>query len=223
MSGDSDSAARFRRWLRWVVHGDRSLDWLRPTRSVLPALIAGTLVALGGLHEPGRNSDCNQVGACLELLRRMADQEPTVLAGAVGLHLLAAALVYVAGVGVTAALGHWVGLESRAPWLFAPDDRTVRAVAVLGLVAVLAYVAGAYGLAYTVVGVGVLYVVYFPVLVVVAGFELYGPSGGPVATSVAVLLLAALPLLQVAWLYALAHLATAPFATDEDAERPVHR
>lgn len=224
MSGDTSRRARLRRLLRWLVHGDLSFAWIRPRRSLLPAVLAVALALLALLHEPsGGSGGCAGTGPCFEVLRRMAESEPGVLAGAVGLHVAAAALAYLVGSGVTTLVGRRVDLESVGPRLFAPDDPTLRAVAVLAVAALLTYVAGAYSLAYTVIGVATLYVLYFPMLLSATAFEAAGPPTGPLGEAAAVVLLVALPLLEVVWLYALAHLVASPFDSEDDPDGAVHR
>lgn len=223
MSDGTGALERLRAWTRWFLYGDLSLDWLRPRRAVLPALLTGTLVALVVLHRPsGPTNDCTEVGGCLELIGGMAESEPGVLAGTVGLHVLAAALVYLVSVGATALVGRLVDVEAVAPWLFAPDDATYRGVIVVGFGALLAYVAGAYILAYSVVGLGALYVLYFPVFTVLTGLVALDPIPQYLHVPIGITILAALPLLEVGWLYALAHLAASPFDSEDDHDRSVH-
>lgn len=221
MSGVTDLATRVRGWARWFLYGDLSFDWLRPRRISLPALMVGTLVALMALHGPS-GGDCVSPGSCTRMLQTLAEYEPMVLAGTVGFHFAAAAVVYVVAAGATSLVGRRVDLASVAPELFAPDDAALRAVAVLGLVALLTYVAGAYHLAYGVVGIAALYVLYFPVLVPAAAFISYNPPD-PVGAPLAAVVLVALPFLEVLWLYALAHVFTSLFRSDDATDRTVHR
>lgn len=216
MNGNPDPAARFRRWLRWLIYGDLSLDWLRPRRALVPSLMAASLVVVALLHEPGGYySTCATAPDCLGVLTRMADEEPIVLTGAVGLHGVAVALAYAISINATRLVERWVNLEAVAPRLFAPDDQTLVAVLVAWLAALLAYFAGAYMMAYSLAGLAILYVLYFPALVVLASLEAVGKPPEPLSMALVVLAVVAVPILETLWLYGLAHGAIRAIRRDE--------
>lgn len=219
MRAGADLRAQVRRWLQWLRRGDLSVALLRPRRASLPAVMAVGFVALVALHEPGGTSGaCSGMASCVDQLQWTADREPAELATAAGWHVAAAGAVYFVGTAVTAIVGRRVDLASVAPWLFAPDDATLRAVLVVGAAALVTYVAGAYYLAYTIVGFAALYLLYFPVLAAVAVADGHGPPPDPLAAPAAVFLVVVVPLVEVCWLYALAHGLASGLPGDEDAE-----
>jgi hypothetical protein len=208
---------RTRAWLRWFLFGDTTWNWLRPRRALLPALSFWSLYALFGLHRPlGRaGSKCSTVDACSQVLAEIGGEGPGELFVLAGFYLLAATTVYVLAVGVTGLAGHFVDLRARYPWLFAPDDEELLAVVVVLVGAVLTYAAGVVGAAYSVLGLAVLYVVYFPSLAL-TGVLAYAtftgalagvpdPLGTVVGLAAGLAFVVVAPAAQVLWLYALAH------------------
>lgn len=209
MSGRSDLAARLRGGLDWFLPGtlDPVLPWHRPRRALGPTLVGWGVVALRVLHQPlGYGPTCLYPAECDGGPDGLLSMGPDELVGGLALHVVAAALVYVLAVGTTVLVERVVDLERVAPWLFAPEDDALTAVGVVAFAALLAYLAGAYRLAYTVA----VYTLWFPPLWAVTSPQVIGPLPTVVGVGAAI----ATPITETLWLYALGTAAARAARTD---------
>lgn len=201
MSGGPDLGTRLRGGLDWFLHGslDPEFHWVRPRRALGPALVVWGVVSLAVLHQPvGYDHACVSPARCDGRLDGLLPTGPGELLGGLALQVAAAVLVYLLAVGTTMLAERAVDLERVAPWLFAPEDDALTAMGVVALGALLAYLAGAYRLAYTVAGLLAVYTLWFPPLVAVTAVR---TTAAPTTLAFAVIF--ATPVLETLWLYAL--------------------